>query len=234
MGKKTLVIGDCHFPFHHKPALTWVLDLIKKLSPDRIIQVGDIYDMFSHTRFARSHDIMTPKQEVTEARVTAEEMWSIIQRYAPKAELYQILGNHDDRPKKRILDKYPELASIVDISHLWEFDGVKTIHDSREELILDGVIFMHGYRTKLGDHTKYNHMSTVHGHTHRGGTIFIPIKGMTLWELDAGYCGDPEAAALSYGPQKINNWTLGCGWLDDEGPRFMVYPGRNRDEEEGG
>ncbi len=104
---------------------------------------------------------------------------------------------------------------------LWEFDGVTTMGSERDELIIDGILYMHGFR-KHGDHVKYNLMSTVCGHSHTGGVVFHPIKGKTLFELNAGYLGDPKSAALSYTRQsKISKWTLGLGYIDDYGPRFV-------------
>lgn len=51
---------------------------------------------------------------------------------------------------------------------------------------------------------------------------FKRIGGKTLYELNAGYLGDPESKALSYTPTKITNWTLGWGYIDEDGPRFVA------------
>ena len=67
----------------------------------------------------------------------------------------------------------------------------------------------------------YNMMNSVVGHSHLGGTVFLPFKDNILWELNCGYIGDPESLALSYTAQKkVSKWTLGYGVIDDVGPRF--------------
>jgi hypothetical protein len=165
---------------------------------------------------------MTPSQEIQEGRLMAEEMWKSIQRRLPNAKCYQILGNHDLRPLKRVTEKFPEIASLIDMSHLWNFPGVITHHDTRTPLIIEGIDFTHGHRSKLGDHAKYTIRSTVCGHTHRGGVDFIPLSdGKIIFELNAGYLADPEHEALKYTPNKLSKWTHGVGWIDEYGPRFI-------------
>lgn len=221
MGKTFAILGDVHAPYCNKKTLTKIFDVIQKNKPDYIIQIGDLYDFLSFSRFPRNVNIVTPNQEIMDGRVTAEEIWRIVKKRSPKSICYQIKGNHCDRPMRRVLEKFPEIASLVSTDHLWKFDGVNTILDSREELVINDIIFMHGFRGKLGDHAKFNQQSTVCGHSHRGGVHFFPLKDKILFELNAGYCADPNSEALSYSLQKIVNWTQGMGFIDEYGPRFI-------------
>lgn len=224
--KRILAIGDVHLPFMDRGKFRRLIDLIPELKPDAIVQMGDLYDMFSQGRWASTRDLMTPKQEITDGRVMAEDMWRLLQRAAPNAECYQIKGNHDDRPKKRLLEKAPEILALIDMDHLWKFENVKTLADSREELFIDGVCFIHGYRSKLGDHARYNQCRTVCGHSHTGGVTYLKIRGKgdgetaVIWELNAGYLGDETEIPFKYTMQKFNKWTHGFGWIDELGPRF--------------
>lgn len=187
-----------------------------------MVQIGDLYDFYSFSRFPWSRNIMTPQQEVMEGRQLAEDMWDKIKSIVPKAELYQLRGNHDDRPYKRLLEKCPEFELFGGIDDYYKFDGVNTICSQREELFINDICFIHGYRGRIGDHLKFNHMNTVTGHTHRGGVLYFPIRFETLWELNAGHMTDRTAKPLSYTAQKrISNWTLGYGLIDQWGPRFV-------------
>jgi hypothetical protein len=221
--EKMVIIGDCHFPFVHKPSLDKTIAFIKEFQPKYVIQIGDLYDMLSHGKFPRSLNVYTPKDEMNEGRKMAAEMWSKIKEVAPKAECHQVLGNHDIRPMKRIIEAYPEAELFMDFEKWFKFDGVTTHSDIRQELIINGICFIHGYRTKLGDHRDFNKMSTVVGHSHLGGVNFRSYGSQILFELNAGYLGDPESKALSYTSQKIVNWTHGLGVIDEHGPRFIHF-----------
>jgi len=167
---------------------------------------------------------MTAEQEVLEGRFCAEEMWRMLKRHAPKAICYQLLGNHCVRPLKKMRDVFPEAMSIFEIKPLWKFDGVTTIYDPREELVIEDIVFIHGYRTQLGSHASFMGKSMVGGHSHRGGVVLLPRFGVEnpIFELNAGYLAGPEDyEALKYTPQKWNNWTRGVGYIDDLGPRFI-------------
>lgn len=219
--KKTLIIPDTHFPFVHVKTLERLIAFTEQVKPDRIVQIGDLYDNLSHGKFPRSHNVFTPKQEMNEAHRMATELWAKLRKASPRAKCFQILGNHDLRPMKRILEAYPEAELFLDFSKWFKFDGVHLQEDAREELILDGVAYLHGYKSQLGQHRDHMLRSCVTGHSHLGGVSFRSVDGRVLWELNAGLLGDPESKGLSYTPQKITRWTLGWGFVDEFGPRFI-------------
>lgn len=220
---KTLCIGDTHFPFVSQRVLDFIYEWAEKNKPRRIVQIGDLYDMYCASKFPRSQNVYSPEEEETLARHGAETMWSTLRRICPEAECVQLKGNHDIRPLKRTLESAPSLEHVIakHLDHLMTFDGVKLIVDPRQEYIVDGIQFIHGYRSKLGDHRDYTLMHTVCGHSHVGGVTFKRLRGQTLWELNCGYAGDPESKALGYTPQRLTHWTHGLGAIDELGPRFV-------------
>jgi hypothetical protein len=135
-----------------------------------------------------------------------------------------MLGNHDIRPMKRVLETYPEAEDWIKekLKALFSYEGVKTVFDPREELFLTSqIIVFHGYRTKLGDHRDYTLFSTCNGHSHVGGVVFRKVRGVILFELNSGFAGDPEAKGLTYTPQRITNWTSGFAVINKYGPQFV-------------
>jgi hypothetical protein len=219
----TLVIPDCHFPFVSTRVLDAIYEWARKEKPKRIVQLGDLYDQYSHAKFPRSLNVYLPKQEEELARKGAEAMWATLQEASPGAECIQLKGNHDVRMMKRTLELQPALEHAVSkyLDELMTFPGVTLVSDSRQEYIVEGIEFIHGYRSRLGEHRDHALMNAVVGHIHVGGCVFRRIRGQTLWELNAGLAGDPESKALSYTPQRITNWTPGFGWIDESGPRFI-------------
>tara|TARA_R110000868_G_scaffold9394_6_gene46941 strand:- start:2716 stop:3396 length:681 start_codon:yes stop_codon:yes gene_type:complete len=219
------ILGDLHAPFHCRKSVYKVISIIRKEKPKIVIQIGDLLDLYAFSKFPKSLNVMGPAQEVKQGRKVTEDLWKEIRQAAGRqVECFQLLGNHDERLAKRIQESLPEVEGMAGTG-LWSFPGVQTMEAERDELIIDGVVYMHGYR-KFGDHVKYNLMSTVCGHSHQGGVVYLPIKGKTLFELNAGYLGDPKATAMTYTKQsKISRWTKGVGWIDDYGPRFIPLGG---------
>jgi hypothetical protein len=220
---KILVLGDTHFPWVSAGALEAIYQYVAA-NPDitHVVQVGDLYDMYSWAKFPRSHMLYTPKDEIQLARKMAEEMWAKLRSMLPSAQFYQLLGNHDARPLKKVAELAPEVEIFVEMARWYEFEGLKTISDPREWLVIDGVHFTHGHLTGLGTHAKRYLRSVVCGHTHTGGVFYTQLEeGRVVFELNVGYLGDPGTKPLSYTATKLVNWTVGFGVIDQYGPRFI-------------
>lgn len=223
--EKILVIGDMHLPFVNQNALSMVYAFAYKEQPDVIVQVGDLTDQYSASKFARSLNTYTPKAEDELAHQMAVEFWAKLLELVPNAKRFQLMGNHDARILKRIVEKFPEGEHLIEqaMRQRMTFNAVHTIHDPTEELFINGILFTHGHYSKLGAHRDYNQCNVVCGHSHRGGVNYRSYNGETFWELNAGFIGDPYSKALSYRPQRIHNWTTGIGLIDEYGPRFISF-----------
>lgn len=197
-----------------------VYSVIERKKPHVICQIGDLYDFYSASHFPATRNMMTPKHELEEGLQGAKTMWETIRRIAPQASCYQIKGNHDIRPIKRVLELIPALEHFFSIDDVFKFHGVDTVLDDKEELLIDGIVYEHGFYSQPGRHCRENMRPTVMGHTHRGWTHFESIRNHLLWELNVGYLADPKSVALSYGRKRWTKWTTGYGWIDGSGPRF--------------
>lgn len=231
MRRLGFVFGDIHFPFHHKIVLACALYICIKKQPKYIVQVGDLNDYYSAAKFPRSYNVMTPREETSLARGLGERFWSLLHKYCPQAEKHQILGNHCVRPIKRIMENAPEFEDdmVRSLQEKYTFDNVKTVFDTRDELIIDDVWFQHGHLSQLGAHAAFNHKNTVVGHTHRAGIAYHALNGhlqKQIWEANAGYLADPHSKGLSYTAQKkATKWTHSCLEIDQFGPKVIqLYP----------
>lgn len=221
-------MGDMHLPFVHVPTVNHFFRWCNQNQPKNIIQVGDLHDMFSSSRFPRKI-IINPYEEMKQSRTMAVSFWETLRRLCPKSRLIQILGNHDIRVEKRVIEKCPEAHPFVErglVDH-YSFDGVETYMDPREELIIDGINITHGHR-KHGDHMTECMRSTILGHTHIGGTVFQKLRNELMWELNCGFAADVMHEALKYTPKSYVKWTLGFGVVDELGPRFIPWDGKNK------
>lgn len=225
MSNHIIAIGDTHFPWVNRDNIRHILSDIKSDPPKAVVQLGDLYDMFAFSKFPRTLNELTPKQEWTRARGMAEHMWSEIKHAAPKASLYQLMGNHDSRPLKRILEQFPEIQALDPLKDLWRFPGVNTQSSERDELILDNIMFMHGWSTRPGVHVQHNGMNTVWAHIHRLHIASYRLGDNTLWEANAGWVGKEDTIATGYTRQKkIKSWQQGYLRIDSLGPRPIYLP----------
>lgn len=217
-------ISDIHFPFSNQRVLDRFYRHIEKEKPDYVVLVGDAWDMYSHSRFPRSQNIFTPREEQDLSRKKNEEMWIEVKKAHSLAKCYQMLGNHDIRPLKRILESYPAAEDWVErmLQELFSFHGVETIHDPRQELILGNIVLHHGCRSKLGDHRDYLLQNAIVGHTHLAGIVYKQLRGEVIFEMNCGLAGDPFSKGLSYTPQKITHWTSSFGVTCEDGPRIII------------
>lgn len=230
--RRGIFFGDIHFPFHHKICLPIAMFLSLRGKYDYVCQVGDLYDWYSASKFSRSFNVFTPKLERQWSRYYAEMFWGFIHTHLPDAEKYQIRGNHDVRPERRIIDKAPEFETDLETSmrQHYEFENVKTIMDAREELYIDDICVVHGYLSGLtGKHAQFNLKNVVCGHTHRGGVVYIRNDGHdggTIFEANAGYLADPYSKGLAYTMQRrATNWNWGVLAVDEWGPKFVpIHP----------
>ncbi len=220
-----LIINDIHWPFHSQRVVDKFLRRVSDRRPEFVILNGDALDLYSHSKFPRSHNVFSPREEQTIGRKLNAEFWEAVRMASPGSKCYQLLGNHDIRPMRRVLESYPEAEDWIEkgLRELFTHDGVETIFDSREELMLPGDIAIHhGYKTKLGDHRDFTLLNCVSGHTHRPGVVYRTVRGAVLWELNTGYAGDPEAKGLTYTSQKITNSVQSFGEIDEDGPRVVI------------
>lgn len=219
------VISDIHWPFHDQKVIERFYEYVGDEKPEYVIINGDAMDMYSHSKFPKSHNIFTPRDEMATAQRLNAQFWVEIEKRCPTSKKIQTLGNHCIRPLKRILNTYPEAEDWITekLNEIFTFPGVETIFDHRQEIKIGNILVFHGYKTKLGSHRDFVLANTINGHSHVGGVLFRQIQGQVLWELNSGLAGDPEAKGLTYTPQKITNWTPGFGAVTKYGPQFIHY-----------
>ena len=221
-GNTTLVIGDTHFPFASVANILRTAKLAEIIKPTNIVQLGDLYDFYALSRFPRSRNCYSPFEEVSLGHEMAKRFWYELRKASPRSNCYQLLGNHDQRPHLRVLESAPDTEVFFSYKSVFEFDGVKTIWDIRDELELDGRLYFH-YRKKLGTNAVHFGKSCIFGHTHREQMMRFDYGNGSVFEYNVGLFGDPTAKELSYTPSKVTHWTLGgVSLIDDFGARGLV------------
>lgn len=221
---RILIAGDAHFPFADAAKVKQFVALVKELKPTHVLQIGDLFDAYTFSRFARSVNFITPQAELEEGRAQAVAFWKGVRKNAPSAACFQMRGNHSHRLMKMILDRAPEYEPLIagPLEDLTKFDGVVDMKSARSEIAINDIVFIHGWSCRPGFHRDYFGQSVVHGHTHHAGVSYKAQKGAPLFELDCGHMADTAQLPLQYGETKTSNWVAGAGFIDALGPRVIL------------
>lgn len=225
-------VPDLHEPYSDPDGVSALFakieEIQKRRKVDYVVQLGDSLDMYSFSKFPRSHNILTPKQELEQGRDAVWKFWKTIQTICPEATKYQLVGNHEERLPKRILDRLPEAESLFSVKDLFTHPNCEVVEG---DLVIDDVLYIHGYLTRQYAHLRYFLRSVVFGHTHNAWIVYekidaliggrTPHKNGLLFEMTCGFLGDQSQIPLQYTASKKNKWALGFGVVEDGVPSFI-------------
>jgi len=215
---KVLCIPDQHHPWAHEGALDWTVVVARRERPDVIVNLGDALDLYSLSRYPRSHNLYTPADEFRIGFEGYSAHWAALRKAAPRARCVILASNHGDRLRKRILDRLPEVESLL--GDPFALPGVESV----ERVTVDRVLYEHGFRSRPEDHGKKNLQSTVHGHLHSATLHWFNLEGRPHFNLCCGWLGDTTAPVFRYRQSAVDDWNLACGLVTDSAPRLLLYP----------
>lgn len=223
--KKVLIVPDVHAPFHDTKAWALMMKVARYLKPHTIVCLGDLADMFtvsSHSKDPRR------SLQLDEELVKVRELRAELDSLKPKRKLF-LEGNHEDRLRRYLQDKAPELFSLIDTDKLlglsengWEFVGY------RDSAKVGKVSFTHD--TNQGG--KYSTMraletfqsSVVIGH-HHTQQFFVEGDATGKYRVGAqfGWLGDVDKVDYMHRVTSLRKWSLGfgVGYLDSNGVLFL-------------
>lgn len=204
------VASDFHVPYHDEKAVNAFLDYCKDVQPNIIVINGDLVDMYMLSRFAKGEG-RNPMTEIEIARGILEAF----RVNCPKAEIYYVIGNHEQRLEKTILTKAPELASLIeDIFSIFKLDEIN-VKGCGTLTINDNFVFKHG--SLLGNKSGLSaikemenaYLSGATGHTHRLAKYIARKAGRKFVWLETGCLCSMEPEYMLF-----PNWQQGFGMIE--------------------
>jgi len=207
----TIIVGsDIHIPFQDALAVKSFINYCAKKQPNVIVLNGDIIDMFMLSKFTKGEG-RNPLEEITEARGLLESIRAV----CPNALIYYVIGNHETRLERYVLNKAPELASLIeDVFSIIKVSDFK-IRGCASLTVNDNLVFKHG--TLLGNKSGLSaikemenaYMSGCTGHTHRLCKYIARKSGKKFFWMETGCLCDlnPEYMILP-------NWQQGFGFVE--------------------
>lgn len=171
-------------PFHDVRAISVAMAVLEAVSPDLVINIGDLLDLAEFSRHAQEPAF----QRTTQAALDAGHVYLACQRAAaPKAEIRLIEGNHDRRIEKHIITNalaafglqranQPQSWPVMSIPNLLRLDELEIEYvpgyPAGITWINDRLACIHGHKVRSSGSTAASviddeRMSVVFGHIHR-------------------------------------------------------------------
>jgi len=237
-GTRVAILPDIHVPAHNKLVMFAVKKALKDYNPHILILIGDALDVFSLTKWPVPAGIRRDlNSELQQGRRLVDEL----ARAAGCFWTFYIMGNHEDRIWRYLMDMAPHLASIVNVNTGEKIlsvpsllgykpgDPVTFIFDKAGRggyggalYVNDDMEFHHGFivRPTPGASPRADAQrtgrSTGTGHTHRAGmNAYQTMRGEVV-SMEFGHLVDPDHSYLAYA-NILNNWhhDFGLGLVVD-------------------
>lgn len=111
--RKLAALGDIHIPYHDPLAVGVTLKFLRAFRPDKLIVMGDVFDFYQFSAFDRNPArVRSLQNDLDEARVFLNQLESAV---GPSCERVYIEGNHEDRLRRYLWKRAPELASFAEL-----------------------------------------------------------------------------------------------------------------------
>ena len=221
---------DEHFPFQNDRAREVALKIVNDFNPDELPAGSDGLDFYKLSSFDRDPKRMT-------FSLQAEiNMWQRAQlewkSAAPNARRRYILGNHEFRYSKALW-KLEAFGELTDLS-LANVLGLRTLGIETEildEISFGDLVIRHGQVVRAhsamsakGEVEKQRHqVSTMTGHTHRGGVYMTTARDKVIYGLEC-FCLCRLDPWYSNGPYDWQNGLVLATIHNDKSLQFEPIP----------
>lgn len=227
---------DEHHPFADWNAISLALQITKDYKPDVRFAGSDGVDFYSISRFEKDPEVFRAgglQLELNEW-YKAQKMW---RKAAPNAEVYFLVGNHEDRLRS-YLWKNPDLYGLeaLELKNLFRFKelGIKMAkYDGLEQNFYNQLIVKHGniirkhsgYTARAELEKEMYNISTLSGHTHRGGQVMVSTRDGVKQAVE-GFCLCDTEPNYMHSPNWQNGLVLAA--VDRTGVQFELIPFHKR------
>lgn len=212
--KRALVLADLHIPYHSESAVTAILKWAESQTFDQLILLGDFVDFYKVSHWIQDPNRMRFVDEIVEAK----RILSLFRACFHK--IVYIEGNHEERLKKYIWQKSPELYGLESLAvpkllELGEIEYISTTERLAKQQLpysLGNLFLLHGHEIKFSwgavniarsYYLKLNR-SILFGHCHQAQRYQKRVLGGYDYSYAVGCLCDLYASFLP-----INNWNHG-------------------------
>lgn len=198
--RRILVIGDIHAPFSLPQYLDFCKDMYARHNCNQVIFIGDIIDNHYASFHTTDPDGMGGGDELDLA-IKHVKRWK---KAFPVADV--CIGNHDRIIMRKAFDSQIPSRWIKSYNEV-----LGTKWNWVEQIVYDGVQYVHGEGGTARTKCKNDMMSTVQGHIHtQAYTEWSVGKNFKIFGMQVG-CGiDSKSYAAAYA-KNFKKQAIGCG-----------------------
>lgn len=228
MLKKILFIPDTHRPYHDKKAWKLMLKAARGFRPDMVViggDFGDFYAVSSHSKDpSRAYKL---EMELKDINIGLDEVQTLKAK-----EYYFVEGNHEDRLRRYLQDKAPELAGQISIPELFRLKQRGIPFTPYKQTLRIGKLNITHDLGQAGRYAHYKALDTaqqniVINHTHRiGYAVEGSSEGKRHVTAMFGWLGDMTEIDYMHSDKARKDWSLGfgTGYLDTRTGYVYLIP----------
>tara|TARA_Y100000310_G_scaffold75313_1_gene71605 strand:- start:469 stop:1371 length:903 start_codon:yes stop_codon:yes gene_type:complete len=204
---------DIHAPYNHPDTIEFLLWVSEwRECQERVVNVGDLMDFHSMSRFVSEVDASNPVDEYEKALSFVEEYSQAF----PEGDM--VLGNHDLIPQRQMkeLGLLPSMLradnELYGLSEAWDIHPLYHVikPDSWNVLVEHGI--GSGGRYGCANTAKEKRCSYVQGHTHSAAAVIYSTNHeSTIFGMNVGACVDTGSLAQRYGKYMTKKAVTACG-----------------------
>ncbi len=188
------VLCDAHIPYHDSPTLRGFIEDCRRMAVKAILLNGDVLDFYQLSDFVRDPSKPRMRDEILKGRQFLEYLRATF----PRARIVYKEGNHDERLKRYLANRAPDLLDLEDIrlQKLIRADdyGVEWVEDKR-------VISV-------------GKLPVIHGHEYRGGGGVMPARWLYLRTGESAMMGHLHQPTFysfrTMTGREVGMWSVGC------------------------
>ena len=201
---------DVHAPYEDKRAVALTLDAMKHFEPDVVVVMGDLIDCLSVSRFTKD------PSRAKNLKHETEYAGALLDKMEAPRKIF-VAGNHEDRLRRYLEEKAPEVLPFVDIPKLLELERRGWEYVPYKEFTRLGKLYVTHDVGSAGRYNVYKALdsfqaSVVTGHTHRLGYV---VEGDAVGNCQVstqfGWLGDFDQIDYLHRIQARRNWAQGFG-----------------------
>lgn len=219
--ERILVIGDTHFPAHHKDYIEFLVSVRENYDLDTALHVGDVVDHHAISYHESSPSAASAGDELAIAKQSLAEL----SEEFPKLTIS--CGNHDILPARKAKTMGLPKAMIKQLNEIYETpDEWNWVPDFVEFKLKCGMtcVMQHKISTSMAAGVnKLRGASLIQGHHHfTSGVAWNQAPEWRLFFMSVGCGVDPNHPAMSYASNGVLSLpALGCGVIIDGWAAFI-------------